>query len=129
VFSPYLEEMRQAVDARAIQRAAISGVVVPIGDRLNTLLPTAIYISLVSLVGDALDKAIERSSGSPVRKDLCHKIEFLAERNCLADPNMLHEIRARRNDLAHELDCFASWKEVEELFSVLDRELRHLGLR
>lgn len=120
--------MRQAVGVRSVQSAAILGLVWPVGDTLDTLLPTAIYISLVSLLDDALEQAINNRWPGSSPKNLEKRIVFLAQRNCLVDPSGLHRIRCLRNKFAHEVDQYASWKDVEELFPALDEEIRHLRL-
>jgi len=33
-----------------------------------------------------------------------------------------------RNEYAHEYGRYASWSEVESLFTAMDDELRHLGV-
>jgi hypothetical protein len=109
-------------------RAAIADTVLPVGDALDTLLPTAIYLTVVSLLDDALAESVQTKCGSASTKDLYSRIHALKTGGHLKDATGLHRIRILRNQLAHDSGRYASWPEVDELFRVVEGELQHLGL-
>jgi len=77
---PGIAKLRQAISVRAVARAAGVGVRLPVGDTLDTLLPTAIYIALVSLLDEFLLQRIGAKYPGTGRKDLWAKISFLDAR-------------------------------------------------
>ena len=123
-----IAKLRRAVGVRAVSRAAKAGVALPVGDTLDTLLPTAIYIALVSIIDESLEQHIHTKSPGTRHRDLYSRIEFLASRGELKDQQRLHDIRNKRNSFAHDSGSFASWSEVEALFATADEELGHLGV-
>ena len=113
---------------RAFKRAAMAGTVLPTGDALDTQLPTFVYIATVSLLDDALELIIDaKYPGAAVGK-LAQRINCLEAKGELKDASRLHKIRKVRNEYAHEYGRYASWSEVESLFTAMDDELRHLGV-
>jgi len=123
-----IAKLQRAVQGRAVARAARAGVTLPVGDTLDTLLPTAIYIALVSIVDESLEEIIDTKHPGTEHKNLHARIEFLASRNELRGPRRLHAIREKRNSMAHDSDSIASWSDVEDLFRATQEELRHLGV-
>lgn len=123
-----IDKLRRAIGVRAVRRAAVAGVVLPVGDSLDTLLPTAIYIALVSLVDESLEEFIDAKYPGAGQKDLFARIEFLASKSELNDPTGWHAIRLKRNSFAHDSSSFASWSDVEGLFQATEEELNHLGI-
>ena len=43
-------------------------------------------------------------------------------------PDKVEALRVRRNQLAHEVDQFATWEEWRTTFFIVKRELEHLGV-
>lgn len=123
-----IAKLRSAVGVRAVSRAATQGIRLPVGDTLNTLLPTAIYISLVSIIDESIEKYLQEKHPEATHHNLDSRIKCMATRSELINPDRLHEIRKRRNSLAHDADVFASWGETEDLFRISEEELGHLGL-
>ena len=123
-----LEKLRQSIGVRNVQRAAMIGVVLPVGDTLDTLFPTAIYIATVSLLDESLEHVIDSQFSTIRRNKFFDRINVLAEHNKLKDSERLHAIRLKRNSLAHDASSFASWNEVETLLEYVDEELKHLGV-
>lgn len=69
---------------------------------LDGLLATHLYVSLVAILDEGLEKAREaRDLAFPPRsrKDLHARIELL--RDDLSNADALHEVRDRRNELSH----------------------------
>src|SRR5438876_677019 len=115
-----LEKTQNAVpNIRALKRAAMAGTVLPTRDALDTYLPTFIYISLVSLLDDALEAFIDTNYPGTKLSKLGHRIDFLGAKGRLCDPARLHHIRDARNAYAHEHGCYANWGDVEDLFSAV----------
>ena len=123
-----IAKLRRAVSVRAVQRAAMAGTVLPVGDTLETLLPTSIYIATVSLLDESLEQIVDSRHPSIRHKNLNDRILALAASDELKDPSRLHSIRCKRNSLAHDSNSFASWDEVEALFEAVEEELKHLGV-
>lgn len=123
-----IAKLRRAVGVRAVSRAPSAGVRLPVGDTLDTLLPTAIYIALVSIIDESLEKYLQAKYPEAPHHNLNSRIECMATRSELINPDRLREIRSRRNSLAHDSDVFASWGETEALFLVAEEELGHLDL-
>ena len=123
-----IAKLRRAVGVRAVARAASAGVRLPVGDTLDTLLPTAIYIALVSIIDESIEKYLQEKYPEATHQNLNSRIECMAARSALISPDRLHEIRKRRNSFAHDAEVFASWSETEALFRIAEEELDHLGL-
>ena len=123
-----IDKLRRAVGVRAVSRAASAGIRLPVGTTLDTLLPTAIYIALVSIIDESIEKYLQAKYPEATHHNLNSRIECMATRFALIDPDRLHEVRKRRNSFAHDADVFASWVETDALFQIAEEELDHLGL-
>ncbi|MCH8135451.1 MAG: hypothetical protein IIB77_05675 [Proteobacteria bacterium] len=123
-----IAKLRRSVGVRAVSRAATQGIRLPTGNTLDTLLPTAIYIALVSIIDESIEKYLEEKYPEATHHNLNTRIKCMATRSELIDPDRLHEIRKRRNSFAHDADVFASWVETDALFQIAEEELDHLGL-
>jgi hypothetical protein len=95
-----IAKLRRSVNVRGVQRAAAVGVVLPVGDTLDTLLPTSIYIATVSMLDESLENVIDSKYPGIRHKDLYERIEVLATHNELIDSVGLHSIRRKRNSFA-----------------------------
>jgi hypothetical protein len=99
-----------------------AGVPNPVLDRL---LPTLLYVQVVSLFDQALASVIqERKMPRPPKwkPDLYHRIERVGARLCAkADCQALRE---RRRALAHEPESSVAWSDVEGAVEVVERELQ-----
>lgn len=98
----------------------------------NFVLPSLLYVRMVALFDEGLKKYLNsnnlKSPKKQYRKDLNGRIEFLKDNNLLLEPDECHRIRLRRNDIAHEHNKNASWKEVGKDLPVIESELQNLGL-
>lgn len=96
---------------------------------LDAILPTLLYVQLVSLLDEGLE-AYRAAKGVPFtpkgKQDLFHRIELL--RDHLRTPSQLHELRQKRKPLAHDPATFINWDELEQAIQLVDRELQGLGL-
>jgi hypothetical protein len=76
-----LQKVQTAVPKlRAFKRAAMMGIVLPVGDSLNTFLPTYLYIAVVSLLHDALQVFVKANypGCDPEKMNLRTCIDFLS---------------------------------------------------
>ena len=81
---------------------------------LERLLPSALFIWLVSILDDALETLIDEIKlPRPQKDDLFHRIELLDSKKLLNNTKELHAARERRNDIAHDFR-YATWAEFEE---------------
>lgn len=123
-----LEKVEKATPTlRAFKRASMLGVHLPTGDTLDTYLPTFLYISVVSLLDDALEEFISVNYPTSKARKLNDRIEFLHKKGKVKDVARLRRIRDARHKYAHEAGQFAAWKDVQWLFGAVRDELGHLG--
>lgn len=97
---------------------------------LESLLPSLLFVRLVSLLDEALIFYIKKkgmSMSKDCKNDLYHRIKFLGERNVLTDARSLQDIRKKRNDIAHEQGKFANWQELESALEQIETELQQLS--
>jgi hypothetical protein len=99
----------------------------PIGDRI---IPSLLYLRLGSILAEAFEEYIDNNGltmTKPYRNDLNGRICFLADQGRLGDPSKVHDLRRRRNELAHEATRSCDWSEVDAAIDVAQSELQHLG--
>ena len=96
---------------------------------VDAILPTLLYVQLVSLLDEGLE-AYRSAKDVPFppkgKQDLFHRIELLKDH--LRTPSQLHELRKKRKPLAHDPATFINWDELEQAIQLVDRELHGLGL-
>ncbi|HWE36494.1 MAG TPA: hypothetical protein VG406_08010 [Isosphaeraceae bacterium] len=98
---------------------------------LEALLPSLLYVRLGALVDDALEQFISMKGlvmPGKYRTDFNGRITFLDDQGYLKDANKIHNLRKRRNELAHEASRSCSWVDLDEATNVIDAELQHLEL-
>lgn len=98
---------------------------------LESLLPSLLYIRLGALLDESLEEYITSNSlvmSNRYRNDLNGRITFLDNEGKLGSPTKLHEIREKRNHVAHEVAHSCTWTDLEEAIMNTDIELQHLGL-
>jgi hypothetical protein len=88
-----IAKLRPAIQVRAVQRAALAGVVLSVGDTLETVLPTGMYIALISLLDESLKEVIGPQYEGQRHERLYERIEFLKAENRLKHPERLHSFR------------------------------------
>lgn len=103
---------------------------------LDLLMPSLLLVRSVSVLDQALRSYIENSFGSMpkgYRDDLNGRLRLLVDQNLLTDGVALHQLRIRRNELAHEstdatgLRTFPKWKEVDDALALERKSLMELG--
>jgi hypothetical protein len=124
-----LQKVRDGIPIlRAFKRAAMTGVVLPTGDNLDTFLPTYLYIAIVSLLEDALKEIVTANYPDVNLRTLRRHIDFLGARGRLKNPARLVTISCDRNAYAHKPRKYACWDDVEALLLAVEEELQRLGL-
>ena len=96
---------------------------------LNRMLPTLLFVELISLLDEALeDYRLDKSLSFPKngRHDLNQRIEILTKE--LKSPEKLHSLRQKRNDLAHSSDVFIDWADLDNAIGTVETELQNLNL-
>jgi hypothetical protein len=93
---------------------------------LEILLPSLLYIRLVSLLDEALKEYVVASM--PSKTNLDGRIDFLHDQGRLKDAARLHAIRLTRNALAHDPSRSCSWGDLEAANEAVGIELQALGL-
>jgi hypothetical protein len=98
---------------------------------LEDLLPAVLYINMVSLLDEALEvyidvQDIEVPRG--YRNTLKDKIDLLAGAGAVINADTLHDIRKKRNTLAHELTGQITWEVLDTDRSEVESTLRELSL-
>ena len=95
---------------------------------LDRLLPSLLFINLVSLLDEALEVFLEvkhMTLPKGYKQDLFHRIKYLNQEGHLKDSAGLQGLREKRNDIAHK-EVYATWTEVEHAIAKIEDELQEL---
>lgn len=98
---------------------------------LDRLLPSVLFLRMVSILDEALDFYIdEQNIQWPAKKkrDLYNKIDVLGDSVALKDRGQCHHIREKRNALAHNPGEFVQWSELYNHLNAIELELKNLRL-
>ncbi len=98
---------------------------------LERLLPTLLHIKAVAIMDDSLDVWLAsngRSLTKPYSDNLFGRLEYMKDNSLLADVDLLHQIRERRNDFAHESGVYCDWAILEEDVTSIEKALLSLSL-
>lgn len=97
---------------------------------LEDLLPTYLYLRLISLLDEGLSTyIISEGLGSPKRPDLANRIELLSDQGRLGSAPDLHDLRTRRNSFAHTSQpTYLTWATLDEAVSTIETAFQLLGL-
>lgn len=99
---------------------------------LENILPSLLYIRMVSFFNDGLTSYIDNKNFSmpkeKYRKDFNGRINFLGDNKLIKATDECHRIRERRNSIAHDSTSNATWDEIDKDLSILEEELRNLNL-
>lgn len=98
---------------------------------LEALLPTLLYIKAVAILDDSLDLWLGQGGHQlrpPYRNDLNGRLEYLGDKQLLADVDALHAVRKERNRLAHEPGTSCDWARFASDVAVVEKALLALGL-
>jgi hypothetical protein len=98
---------------------------------LETLLPSLLLVRLGALVDETFEEYITSNSmvmDRSYRNDFNGKIKFLNDEGRLNDATGLHNLRLKRNELAHEASRSCTWADLEGAIGIVDAEFQYLGL-
>jgi hypothetical protein len=98
---------------------------------LEALLPSLLYMRFGALFDEVLEDYIATNNltmSSQYRNNLHGRITFLNDFGKLKDAAKLHDIRDKRNQIAHDATQSCTWRDLEEAIMNVDIELQHLGL-
>ena len=97
---------------------------------LEYLLPALLYIKMVSILDESLATYIDEqnlSMNKRYKNSLQGRIEFLTDTHILDNSMVLHEIREKRNTIAHETTRQVNWNELESDLSEVQKTLEQLS--
>jgi hypothetical protein len=98
---------------------------------LERILPSLLHIKAVSILDFALNHLIADQGLTVPRRygdSFKGRIDFLADQKIVSDAAVLHNVRNRRNDVAHEFNEVVSWDILQQDVSAIDTTLHALGL-
>ena len=98
---------------------------------LETLIPALLYIKAVAILDDSFELWLDRNGhrlSPPYRDDLNGRLKFFGDRALLAHVDQLHDVRKRRNGLAHEPATSCTWQELDRDANIIEGCLVSLGL-
>ena len=97
---------------------------------LEYLLPSLLYVRLVSILDEALVFYIKHHGltvPKKYKKSLYGRIEFLNDQGLIADYATLHKIRKFRKILAHEVSAKTDWAKLDTDLNTIEHEFQKLG--
>lgn len=98
---------------------------------LEQVLPSLLHIKMSALLDDALDMYLTATTTAlpkNYRSTLEGRISFLSDSGRITNGPALHEVRKRRNDLAHESFSSVSWLQLDQDLASVHAALQHLGI-
>jgi hypothetical protein len=99
---------------------------------LEQILPSLLYVQMVSLFDEGLLRYMDINELFMPKKrcknDLNGRIQFLSDNRLIKDSKECHRVRKKRNDIAHESAINASWDGLNNDLSIVELELKNLGL-
>lgn len=127
----FLMDAELAKNYRMANMIASSGQPPAPNPILEALLPSLLYVRLGALLDETFEEYITGNGlvmGRSYRNDFNGRITFLNDQGLLKDASILHALRQKRNQVAHEASHFCTWRELEDAIAIADTELQHLGL-
>jgi hypothetical protein len=98
---------------------------------LDQLLPVLLHIKATAILEDALELRLTQNGhalAKPYKDDLNGRLTYLADRGLLSNVDSLHEVRRRRNALAHEPDAGCDWAMLRHDIRLIEAGMIELGL-
>ncbi|MFN8386548.1 MAG: hypothetical protein U0X92_09045 [Anaerolineales bacterium] len=98
---------------------------------LEYLLPSLLYVKMVSILDEALSTYIDEQNLILPKKhknSLQNKVDFLTDKNILHNSEVLHDIRETRNALAHNTTKQVGWDELKHDLSEIQTTFEQLTL-
>lgn len=105
------------------------------GALLALTLPSLHYLTIVSILDEGLSEHIDSKKlpwPPKTKHDLFNRINVVAAAVPTINPDLLHEIRERRNKIAHEPDSVLSrpltWEQLDQAITGVCQTIKELGL-
>jgi hypothetical protein len=98
---------------------------------LDEVLPALLEIKATAILDDALDLWLLRNGhalAKPYKDDLNGRLTYLKDCGLLPGAELLHDVRKRRNALAHEPGARIDWNTLRGDVELIERALVQLGL-
>lgn len=95
---------------------------------MDKVIPTLFFIAAISLFDESLELYINYNFMGTKFHSLEERITFLGKNGKLIDVQTLHQCRKERNKYSHEYGKYASWADAENLFLVISKEFKNLGI-
>ena len=92
---------------------------------LNERLPTILFIQLCSFLHEALEEFHQKVYSSVALPDTFKKVIDNLSKD-LVDTDACHDLRKKRNALAHDVGVHVNWPELDGAVDIVDAELRKL---
>jgi hypothetical protein len=98
---------------------------------LENLLPALLYMKAVAILDDSLEYWFGENQHrlrAPYKNDLNGRLEYLCDEGLLQQVDLLHDVRRRRNVLAHTPAATCAWAELDRDAETIEICLVSLGL-
>ena len=99
---------------------------------IDKILPSLLFMRVTSIFDEGLELYIKTESitmpRKKYRKDLNGRISVLSDLGVLENSNTLHNIRDRRNVVAHEKNSNVGWNQLSQDISEIEKTLQILNL-
>jgi len=98
---------------------------------LDAILPSLLHVKAVAILDESLVEYLNIHGIEPPKREypntLFGRINFFSDQGRLVDAKGLHEVRGRRNDIAHQSEDTITWQALEDDVTSIEIELSHLG--
>ncbi len=97
---------------------------------LEKILPSLLHIKMAAVLDEALENHLAAKNiplPKTYRPALEGRISFFHDSKEITNGPELHDIRQRRNDLAHDTSSAVSWVQLDQDLSVVHATLQHLS--
>ena len=97
---------------------------------LDNLLPSLLFVRLVSLLDEALAYYLDTKDISlpkGYKNDLCNRLRYLGEEGIIRGVEELQRVREKRNEIAHQQGLYAIWQELGNALDRIESELQNLN--
>ena len=98
---------------------------------LDEVLPALLQIKAAAILDDALELWLLQNDhvvAKPYKDDLNGRLAYLADHSLLSRADSLHEVRKRRNALAHEPGTRIDWATLRRDVDLIEAALVELGV-
>ena len=97
---------------------------------LDAILSSLLHVKAVAILDESLAEYLNTNGIQVPKKygnNLFGRISFLADQGALVNAEGLHQVRGRRNDIAHQAEETIDWQTLDDDVATIETELTHLG--